>query len=312
MTKAIIYSFKKSIRLKKISNVLGIAAKLDPSELIKYMASENFEKDREREEKAMEELLTLCESDIYTIRLMKKYNANRETLRRAYEKLIMIGCGQWKRGYYVPASSLVYNQTLDYLLKNIDKEGDDFRLVAWRLLEYFEKGKFGKIKEEKILSGEEYLMENLRLMVELTPLQKKWIELEEEVFGITSVTDDVDWEKLNKKGKLLLEESYNLFVHYGEDRQKIYNETDEENLKNLELFLRQSFIYVDMLHRTIMKLVIITNHLYKMTIDPGSWSAKEYFKELDQYKSLCDEYHKEGDKMNEELEKMQNVTLKIK
>lgn len=147
-------------------------------------------------------------------------------------------------------------------------------------------------------------MENLRLMVELTPLQKKWIELEEEVFGITSVKEKVDWKKLNNKGKLLLEEANNLVVNYGEDWKKIHNETDEENLKKIESFLRQSFIYVDVLHRTVMKLAFITNQLYKMTIEPGSWSAKEYFKELDQYKSLCDEYRKEGDKMNEELEKM--------
>lgn len=168
------------------------------------------------------------------------------------------------------------------------------------------------MNEEEALKGEEYLMESLRLMVEIPPLQKKWIELEEEVFGITSVTEKVDWTKLNKKGKFLLEEVNNLVVHYSEDMEKINNDIDEENLKKLEPFLKQSFIYVDMLHRTIMKLVIITNHLYKMTIDPGSWSIKEYFKELDQYKSLCDEYHKEGDKMNEELEKMQNVTLKLK
>jgi len=54
-------------------------------------------------------------------------------------------------------------------------------------------------------------------------------------------------------------------------------------------------------------LAFITNHLYKMTIEPGSWSAKEYLMELDQYKSLCDEYHKEGDRMNKELDKIRNV-----
>lgn len=168
------------------------------------------------------------------------------------------------------------------------------------------------MNEEKVLRGEEYLMKNLRLMVEISLFQKKWISLEEEVFGITSVTEDVDWKKLNENGEFLLKEVTNIVVHYDEDREKIHNETDEENLKKLESFLRQSFIYVDVLQRTVMKLSLITNHLYKMTIEPGSWSAKEYLKELDQYKSLCDEYHKEGDKMNEELEKMRNVTLKIK
>ena len=52
MIKAIIYSFKKSIRLKKISNILGIAAKLDYSKGIKHMAREDYEKNREREKKS--------------------------------------------------------------------------------------------------------------------------------------------------------------------------------------------------------------------------------------------------------------------
>jgi len=59
-------------------------------------------------------------------------------------------------------------------------------------------------------------------------------------------------------------------------------------------------------------LAFITNHLYKMTIEPGSWSAKEYLEEVDEYKALCEEYKQEGTKMNEELKKMREVTLKIK
>jgi len=149
-------------------------------------------------------------------------------------------------------------------------------------------------------------------MIEISLFQKKWISLEEEMFGITSVTDDVDWKKLNEKGEFLLKEMTNIGVHYSEDMEKINNDIDEENLKKLEPFLKQSFIYVDVLQRTVMKLSLITNRLYKMTIEPGSWSAKEYLKELDQYKSLCGEYHKEGDKMNEELEKIRYVRLKIK
>jgi hypothetical protein len=168
------------------------------------------------------------------------------------------------------------------------------------------------MNEEKVLRCEEYLMKHLRLMDEITTFQEKWIALEEEVFEITSVTEEVDCKKLNEKGKFLLQGVTDIIVHYSEDRKKIHDVLDEENLKKIESFLRQSFIYVDVLQRTIMKLSFITNRLYRMTVEPGSWSAKEYLKELDQYKSLCDEYHKEGNKMNEELENMQNATLKIK
>jgi hypothetical protein len=77
----------------------------------------------------------------------------------------------------------------------------------------------------------------------------------------------------------LLKEVTDIVVHYGEDRGKIYKEADKERIKIFEPFLRQSFIYVDVLNRTIIKLAFITNHLYKMTMEPGSWSAKEYLKE---------------------------------
>jgi hypothetical protein len=150
MIKTIIYSFKKSIRLKKISNILGFAAKYNTSELTENVATkdpEEREKKRERREKAEEELLAMCESDPYTIIIMKRYNADRETLRKAYAKLIYAGAGQWKKGHFIPASSLVYNQSLDYLLKNINKEGKDFTFVAWTLLKYFEKRKIGIIEE---------------------------------------------------------------------------------------------------------------------------------------------------------------------
>lgn len=144
MIKAIIYSFKKSRRLRKISKIIGLIPEFSElSNSIKYFTIEKIKK----EEKALEELLNLCESDPYLAKVMEKYKADKEILRKAYEKLIMAGAGQWKRGHFVPASSLVYGQTLDYLLRNIDKEDRDFAFIAWRLLKYFEKRKIGKIEE---------------------------------------------------------------------------------------------------------------------------------------------------------------------
>jgi len=144
MIKAIIYSFRKSKRLRKISKIIGLGPEFgEPSSSIKYFSIEEIKK----REKALEELLKLCESDPYLTKVIEKYKADRELLKKAYEKLIMAGAGQWKRGHFVPASSLVYSQTLDYLLRNIDKEDKDFNYVAWRLLKYFEKRKIGKIEE---------------------------------------------------------------------------------------------------------------------------------------------------------------------
>jgi len=143
MIKTLIYSFKKSKRLKKISKILGHVATLDHSELINYMVTDT---ERERE-KALDDLFNLCETDPYISAVMIKHNADRETLNDGYRKLIMAGAGQWAKGHYVPASSLVYPLTLDYLLQNLDKDKDDFLYVAHRLLTYFQKGEIGKITD---------------------------------------------------------------------------------------------------------------------------------------------------------------------
>lgn len=143
MFKTIIHSFKKSKRLKKISKVLGHAATLDHSELIKYLGTDTSYQD----EQALDDLFDLCESDPYVSVVMQNHDADKDKLRKGYRELIRAGAGQWAKGHYVPVSSLVYPLTLDYLLRNLDKDKDDFLYVAHRLLTYFQKGEIGKIDD---------------------------------------------------------------------------------------------------------------------------------------------------------------------
>lgn len=157
-----------------------------------------------------------------------------------------------------------------------------------------------------------YLQSNLRLFSELTPFQDQWISLENDVFGIESVDQKVDWKRLNDRGISLVEHQILLVKHFAEDTQKIKADLSPEILKVIQPFIDQLFIYIDIIDHSTLKLAEITNHLYKMTIDPYSWTAEKYLKELEKYELLRDEYKRQGIKLNTEFNKLKTLNLNVK
>lgn len=94
-------------------------------------------------DEAIDELCDLCEADSNIVLVMKKYSIDREKMKKLYGHvsgvLCVVGPAEWtKDGHYVPASSIAYTATLDYLLRHEDD--DNFREVAARVYRYFEDG----------------------------------------------------------------------------------------------------------------------------------------------------------------------------
>ena len=82
----VIRSLRKRRKLRRISRVLG--APFDTSRMVDELVSGN--KDR-----ALEDLLDLCESDPLLRQTMEAEEADRETLRALYWMLMKNGAGQW-------------------------------------------------------------------------------------------------------------------------------------------------------------------------------------------------------------------------
>ena len=136
-------SYNKSQKLAKISKVLGAGfTDRSAADSIDAMFSEHPSSNTKPG--AEEELFNLCKSNPGLSTVMKKHNANRETLRYVYSKLLEAGAGQWVNGHYVAASALAFGMTLDYILKNQTNEAE-FDKVAMRVVDYFARGENGII-----------------------------------------------------------------------------------------------------------------------------------------------------------------------
>ena len=75
-------NIKKSRRIRGISKVIGDFSNSDVTETM------------DAKERALNELLELCETDPFLYYVMENYNADKVKLKKGYDKLIIAGAGQ--------------------------------------------------------------------------------------------------------------------------------------------------------------------------------------------------------------------------
>lgn len=137
-------SYKKSKKLRQISNELSKPT--DYSSLSSLVASSKNQ--------SIDKLIELCLSDELNVEILKRYNADNDSLKEIYDKLTLNGAGQYVKGHLVSASSIVYPTTLTFLLHHF-KNGE-FQVNDWndynsslyitdRLLKYFKTNKLSDL-----------------------------------------------------------------------------------------------------------------------------------------------------------------------
>lgn len=131
-------SFKKSLKLRKISKVLGRGN--DTREYVDALYNKDY-KYLDATEKALEELLDICFEDETLSKVIELHNWSREDLKKEYQLLEVNGCGQWHRNHYITASAFLFGTTLHYVLSTKDKLPIYQRI--FRLVEYFANNETG-------------------------------------------------------------------------------------------------------------------------------------------------------------------------
>jgi hypothetical protein len=98
-------------------------------------------------EEGIKELFTLIREDPVTSKILQDYRVDDQELDEIYNKLVCHGAGIYEKGHWIPASTLAYGQTLDYVLRHKDDGHDNFRKVCYRLWQYFSANEIGEIEE---------------------------------------------------------------------------------------------------------------------------------------------------------------------
>jgi hypothetical protein len=122
-----------SKQLAKISAILGKPH--TPEDFMQSLVSGDDSRER-----ALNDLLALCENGSATQAVMKEFGASREALHEIYSTLLRGGAGQWRGGHYVAASAIAYPDTLRYLLTRPLNDRNSIFEASFMMLERFERG----------------------------------------------------------------------------------------------------------------------------------------------------------------------------
>ena len=147
MFKEIFRSFKKSKNIKRITK-----------EYLKYSNSlqsiSDFAKgirdtgNYEKKEKIINEIIDLSLTEPNNRPVIKKFNLDKEKIKKIFEDLEYIGlAGQFAGGHYISISSILYPQTLEFIAyKERNEEMEKYDMIN-RLTDYFKNGETGNIVE---------------------------------------------------------------------------------------------------------------------------------------------------------------------
>lgn len=124
-------SLQKSRRLRKISKILG-DRKVRPLQL-----SEKYLEQTAKKEEALEHLIDMCFKYDFLKVIIDEYGVSREYLKEMYWLLCVNGAGQWVKGHYVPASALVFPETLKACCEQSKNPKGGLRDLAYAMVEEF-------------------------------------------------------------------------------------------------------------------------------------------------------------------------------
>jgi hypothetical protein len=142
----LISSIIKSYKLKKISKVLTPALNQSPQDAVMNF----FDGNRGDElNNAISDLYCLAKKDPTIKPLLDEYIIDESSFRELYWSLIKNGGPGYIKGHWIPASTLVFGDTLEYVLKVNNNPDLNMRDAMDRVKGYFDRNEIGEIEINK-------------------------------------------------------------------------------------------------------------------------------------------------------------------
>jgi len=142
----LISSLVKSYKLRKISKIL-----MPVSNQSLQSATMGFLDGNRSDElnNAILDLYCLAKKDSTTKPLLDEYIIDESSFRELYWSLIKNGGPGYIKGHWIPASTLVFGDTLEYVLKVNNNSNLSMRDAMYRVKGYFDRNEIGEIEINK-------------------------------------------------------------------------------------------------------------------------------------------------------------------
>jgi len=144
----LISSIIKSYKLKKISKVLVPAldqGSQDAAIMNLFEGNKIFPRG-DKLDNAISDLYCLAKKDPTTKPLLDAYTIDENSFKKLYWSLIKNGGPGYIKGHWVPASTLVFGDTLEYVLRVNNNPNLSMQDAMYRVKGYFDRNEVGEIE----------------------------------------------------------------------------------------------------------------------------------------------------------------------
>mgnify|MGYP000432680909 FL=1 len=142
----LISSLVKSYKLRKISKILMPVLNQSLQSATMGLLDGNR---RDELNNAISDLYCIAKKDPTTKPLLDEFIIDESSFRELYWSLIKNGGPGYIKGHWIPASTLVFGDTLEYVLKVNNNSNLSMRDAIYRVKDYFDKNEIGEIEINK-------------------------------------------------------------------------------------------------------------------------------------------------------------------
>jgi hypothetical protein len=143
MFKEIIRSVKKSFKVKRLTKEYLKHSITEQTSAFEALMSDRSDK----RDLVLDEIVDTSFNEPNNQRVIKKFKLNKEKLKEIVRKLEFFGGAQYVAGHYISVSSILYPQTLEFIVyKDRKAEVEKMRMVL-RIMDYFKNRETGNIVE---------------------------------------------------------------------------------------------------------------------------------------------------------------------
>jgi hypothetical protein len=143
MLKEIFRSVKKSFKVKRLTKEYLKHSITEQTSAFEALMSDRSDK----RDLVLDELVDTSFNEPNNQPVIKKFKLNKEKLKEIVRKLEFFGGAQYVAGHYISVSSILYPQTLEFIVyKDRKAEVEKMRMVL-RIMDYFKNRETGNIVE---------------------------------------------------------------------------------------------------------------------------------------------------------------------
>lgn len=148
-------------------------------------------------------------------------------------------------------------------------------------------------------SAMSFIMNNTTFFLDFRGFREQWFAVEEQIFEIEDISIPVDWSAIRDNAKKVVMEHERIMIKFIRDARASRDTLPQDQVSEAQGVIEKVLEYIDSVGLVVLKLYEISEQLHQKTVDPFSYTMKDYNQDIKQLEQLYATFHNNGNELNQ-------------